>query len=57
MGLTLFQQKLSEQEGHVIAVAPTGSGKTEGSILWAIRAQAYGWFENNISSTHHGYSK
>ena len=37
MGLTLFQQKLSEQEGHVIAVAPTGSGKTEGSILWAIK--------------------
>lgn len=36
-GLSLFQQKLSEQEGHVIAVAPTGSGKTEASILWALK--------------------
>jgi CRISPR-associated endonuclease/helicase Cas3 len=36
-GLSLFQRKLSEQEGHVIAVAPTGSGKTEASILWALK--------------------
>lgn len=36
-GLSLFQQKLSEQEGHVIALAPTGSGKTEASILWAVK--------------------
>ncbi|MBA2133693.1 CRISPR-associated helicase Cas3' [Capillibacterium thermochitinicola] len=36
-GLSLFQQKLSEQEGDVIAVAPTGSGKTEASILWAVK--------------------
>ena len=36
-GLSLFQQEVSKQEGHVIAVAPTGSGKTEASILWALK--------------------
>jgi CRISPR-associated endonuclease/helicase Cas3 len=36
-GLSKFQEKMSLQSGNVIAVAPTGSGKTEASLLWAIR--------------------
>jgi CRISPR-associated endonuclease/helicase Cas3 len=36
-GLSIFQQQVAGQEGHVIAVAPTGSGKTEASILWALK--------------------
>lgn len=31
-----FQQKLTGFTGHGIAVAPTGSGKTEGSLAWAL---------------------
>lgn len=31
-----FQQDLSKLSGHGIAVAPTGSGKTEGAIAWAL---------------------
>lgn len=31
-----FQQKLSDLRGHAIAIAPTGSGKTEGAIAWAL---------------------
>ncbi len=31
-----FQQKLTNLSGHGIAVAPTGSGKTEGAIAWAL---------------------
>lgn len=36
-GLRSFQEACSKHSGHVIAVAPTGSGKTEASILWALR--------------------
>lgn len=36
-GLREFQQRLAEVSGHAIAVAPTGSGKTEASLLWAIK--------------------
>jgi CRISPR-associated endonuclease/helicase Cas3 len=36
-GLTSFQQEIAIQSGHTIAVAPTGSGKTEASILWALK--------------------
>lgn len=32
-----FQQNLTELSGHGIAVAPTGSGKTEGAIGWALK--------------------
>jgi CRISPR-associated endonuclease/helicase Cas3 len=35
-GLKDFQKKCGEASGHVIAVAPTGSGKTEASWLWAL---------------------
>jgi len=35
-GLTSFQKKCANASGHVIAVAPTGSGKTEASLLWAL---------------------
>jgi CRISPR-associated endonuclease/helicase Cas3 len=36
-GLTRFQEQVASQSGHVMAVAPTGSGKTEASLLWAIK--------------------
>lgn len=31
-----FQQKLTDLMGHGIAIAPTGSGKTEGALAWAL---------------------
>lgn len=36
-GLRPFQEACSNHSGHLIAVAPTGSGKTEASILWALK--------------------
>lgn len=36
-GLRQFQEACSRHSGHLIAVAPTGSGKTEASILWALK--------------------
>lgn len=36
-GLRTFQQEVAKQSGHVIAVAPTGSGKTEAALLWALK--------------------
>jgi CRISPR-associated endonuclease/helicase Cas3 len=36
-GLRPFQKRMSQCSGHLLAVAPTGSGKTEGSLLWAIK--------------------
>lgn len=36
-GLRPFQQICSQKAGHLVAVAPTGSGKTEASILWALK--------------------
>jgi CRISPR-associated endonuclease/helicase Cas3 len=35
-GLTDFQNECATTLGHVIAIAPTGSGKTEASLLWAL---------------------
>lgn len=35
-GLTEFQKDCASTLGHVIAIAPTGSGKTEASLLWAL---------------------
>ncbi|MHC1757080.1 MAG: CRISPR-associated helicase Cas3' [Methanosarcina sp.] len=35
-GLTEFQEECASTLGHVIAIAPTGSGKTEASLLWAL---------------------
>lgn len=35
-GLRLFQKMAGDHSGHLMAVAPTGSGKTEASLLWAI---------------------
>lgn len=32
-----FQRELTKLSGHGIAVAPTGSGKTEGAIAWALK--------------------
>jgi len=36
-GLRPFQSACSQHSGHLIAVVPTGSGKTEASILWALK--------------------
>ena len=36
-GLRPFQEDCAATVGHCIAIAPTGSGKTEGSLLWALR--------------------
>ncbi|MGI6711758.1 MAG: CRISPR-associated helicase Cas3' [Bacillota bacterium] len=36
-GLRLFQNEVAAQSSHVIAIAPTGSGKTEASLLWAMK--------------------
>lgn len=36
-GLRPFQEICSRHSGHLIAVSPTGSGKTEASILWALK--------------------
>ena len=35
-GLRPFQDGCANTSGHIIAVAPTGSGKTEASLLWAL---------------------
>jgi len=39
-GLRPFQQECSDARRHIIAIAPTGSGKTEAALFWAL---------NNIS--------
>lgn len=36
-GFREFQMSCGKAEGHVVAVAPTGSGKTEAALLWALR--------------------
>lgn len=36
-GIRPFQKTCSDHSGHLIAVAPTGSGKTEASIFWALK--------------------
>jgi CRISPR-associated endonuclease/helicase Cas3 len=36
-GYRPFQDACGRAEGHVLAVAPTGSGKTEAACLWALR--------------------
>lgn len=35
-GFSEFQKSCSSCTGHLIATAPTGSGKTEASLLWAL---------------------
>ena len=41
-GFSAFQRKCGECKTNLIAVAPTGSGKTEGSLLWAQNGFASG---------------
>lgn len=36
-GFRAFQNACAETDGHVVAVAPTGSGKTEAALLWGLR--------------------
>jgi len=47
--LKLFQQKLSKLDKNVIVEIPTGEGKTEGSLLWAIKN--WKWNFNKIIYT------
>ncbi|MCE2434870.1 MAG: CRISPR-associated endonuclease Cas3'' [Candidatus Latescibacteria bacterium] len=35
-GFRAFQKNCAKTQGHIIAVAPTGSGKTEAALLWAL---------------------
>lgn len=35
-GFRAFQDNCGKIKGHIIAVAPTGSGKTEAALLWAL---------------------
>ena len=36
-GFRPFQEQCGNIDGHVLAVAPTGSGKTEAAMLWGLR--------------------
>jgi len=36
-GLRPFQKQMALHSGHLIALAPTGSGKTEASLFWALK--------------------
>ncbi|MEZ6127251.1 MAG: CRISPR-associated helicase Cas3' [Planctomycetaceae bacterium] len=36
-GFRPFQEQCGNTDGHVLAVAPTGSGKTEAAMLWGLR--------------------
>ena len=36
-GFRAFQKNCGKTKGHIIAVAPTGSGKTEAALLWALK--------------------
>lgn len=36
-GFRTFQENCGKTKGHIIAVAPTGSGKTEAALLWALK--------------------
>jgi CRISPR-associated endonuclease/helicase Cas3 len=35
-GFTTFQERCRDADGHIVAIAPTGSGKTEAALLWAL---------------------
>ena len=46
-GYTPFQSECAQTEGNLLAVAPTGSGKTEAALAWALR-QANGGHARKI---------
>jgi CRISPR-associated endonuclease/helicase Cas3 len=41
-GFTQFQGKCDVADGHVVGIAPTGSGKTEAALTWALRQIQHG---------------
>ncbi len=41
-GYRPFQEQCGDAQGHVLAIAPTGSGKTEAACLWALRQSERG---------------
>lgn len=41
-GYRPFQEACGRAEGHVLAIAPTGSGKTEAACLWALHKSERG---------------
>ena len=57
-GFRAFQGNCAKTKGHIIAVAPTGSGKTEAALLWALEQIKQGDVSKTfIPTSHYGDSQ